>query len=1033
MSAFEPSFQAYLTNIRLAQQQNQHHDHRRALFLDLLRDGFGIKAADIEVEQLIKIDLRGRGWIDALFRNVIFEFKRDLEKEGEEGRRELRDYLSNLKYGSECIAMLTDGLLFEAYRLAPDAAVPTLQVLDTFDLNQHADDPAAVFLWLDAYLFSRTGIVPTSADMVQRYGAKSPTFLSAAAILGDLLRRKAQSPELRIKQQQWSAVLAKAYGTDVGSDDLFIRHTYLNQFAKLLAYTALGNVPRTDEELIHIVDGTAFHRWNVENVGEADFFAWILGPEVQQEALLMLRRLAHSLVVYDLTKINEDLFKQLYQNLVDPDTRHDLGEYYTPSWLAELILEEIDYSAGQSLLDPACGSGTFLFCALRRLAEKGMAGWELVDFALENVVGMDVHPLAVTTARINYLLAILPHMRGPRPSQKFGLVQIPVYLADALQTMERNGVHKDTLILPVDRERDEKFFIPESSARSEEDFNYVIDKMTELLIYSDQDLNFGLTDLFIQMIRERFAPVRAGIGEDMTPRYWLQNFRLLKKLIEEGRDSIWTYILRNTARPLVYSLSKFDVVVGNPPWVSYRFIKDKTYMQEIKGLTQDYGLLASEDVKLYTQMELATLFMAHCTERYLKPSGTLAMVMPRSVITGAKQHRPFQMRGFSRVLDLLGVFPLFNVPSCILIWRATTLHSNKIPTKAYSARFPAHEITLKAARAYLSMSEGQTRLLGEVTVASPHYYDQFKQGASLVPRNLCFVRPFQELGAGDAAANPTVQSDPDADEEAKAPWKGVRLQGKLHPKLLYATLLSKNLLPFGVRKLNLVALPMKVNAENRLEEAQPMDYFQWEASESIRTWFTPADQIWNELKKETSGFPHLMDQFDYQRKLTSQQVRDVYKVLYTSSGVHLAACVQDTYGDPPLVYGFPTQGFVHDSTTYCFSTINLLEAHYLCAVLNAPCVDDAIKEHQPRGKGVVGQRHVQRIPFEVCAIPLFDPANADHLELARLSQQAHDLVAQAIANGTISGQVVAARRGARAAAAEQIAAIDEIARRLLGL
>src|SRR6185437_2496762 len=73
-------------------------------------------------------------------------------------------------------------------------------------------------------------------------------------------------------------------------------------------------------------------------------------------------------------------------------------------WLAELTLRQIEYAPGKSLLDPACGSGTFLFTALRLLAERGTTGEALVDFALDNIMGIDVHPLAVTIARINYML-----------------------------------------------------------------------------------------------------------------------------------------------------------------------------------------------------------------------------------------------------------------------------------------------------------------------------------------------------------------------------------------------------------------------------------------------------------------------------------------------------------------------------------------------------------------------------------------------------------------------------------------------------
>ena len=137
----------------------------------------------------------------------------------------------------------------------------------------------------------------------------------------------------------------------------------------------------------------------------------------------------------------------------------------------------------------------------------------------------------------------------------------------------------------------------------------------------------------------------------MSLSYWAANLRLLNKLIHEGRNSIWAYVLKNTARPLLLSAQTFDVIVGNPPWLSYRFIKDKTYQAEVKKLTCGYELLGGGDVKLFTQMDLSTLFMVHCEATYLRPGGLIAFVMPRSVLTGAQQHRPFQGRGLTHVLD----------------------------------------------------------------------------------------------------------------------------------------------------------------------------------------------------------------------------------------------------------------------------------------------------------------------------------------------------------------------------------------------
>jgi hypothetical protein len=58
--------------------------------------------------------------------------------------------------------------------------------------------------------------------------------------------------------------------------------------------------------------------------------------------------------------------KVLYESVIAPDTRHRLGEYYTPDWLAAAMVEKaVDDPLQQRVLDPACGSGTFLFQAVR--------------------------------------------------------------------------------------------------------------------------------------------------------------------------------------------------------------------------------------------------------------------------------------------------------------------------------------------------------------------------------------------------------------------------------------------------------------------------------------------------------------------------------------------------------------------------------------------------------------------------------------------------------------------------------------------
>ncbi len=119
--------------------------------------------------------------------------------------------------------------------------------------------------------------------------------------------------------------------------------------------------------------------------------------------------------------------------------RHALGEYYTPGWLAERTLQNAVSASGQQagdlrFLDPACGSGVFLIQALRMIRADTPQGPPLSD----QVAGFDLHPLAVLTAKVNYLAVMA---RQPLPEA--GLF-LPIYRYDALNIPILRG---DTLVI----------------------------------------------------------------------------------------------------------------------------------------------------------------------------------------------------------------------------------------------------------------------------------------------------------------------------------------------------------------------------------------------------------------------------------------------------------------------------------------------------------------------------------------------------------------------------------------------------------
>nr|WP_237681970.1 N-6 DNA methylase [Agrobacterium vitis] len=101
----------------------------------------------------------------------------------------------------------------------------------------------------------------------------------------------------------------------------------------------------------------------------------------------MFREIRRQIDAYDFSEVREDILKGVYQELIDLETRHALGEYYTPDWLCERMMEELPLEQSSSVLDPACGSGSFLRAAIARLREQfpDLGAEKLA----EQVVGID--------------------------------------------------------------------------------------------------------------------------------------------------------------------------------------------------------------------------------------------------------------------------------------------------------------------------------------------------------------------------------------------------------------------------------------------------------------------------------------------------------------------------------------------------------------------------------------------------------------------------------------------------------------------
>jgi N-6 DNA Methylase len=884
---------AYCAQIADAIEKKSHHDHRRALLIDFLRKTFDIEVDEIELEKKVKA-AEARGRIDAFYKYVIVEVKIDLDSERADAMRELKKYFESRSNPGDYVAAVTNGVTLELYDY--DRQIREPHFLRSFEIVP--DDPAAVYIQLDELLASGEKIPPTSDDIVARFGIVSFNFFRSANQLEQAYDAVAEDSSVAVKFREWNSLLAKVYGSAVGNKELFLRHSYLSILSRAIVTMAL--FPKSTRSIAlyrDLLTGKFFRDRGILNLAEPDFFSWALDTTAEEPFFAVLDALFKRLGEFDWTKIGEDLLKMLYQELIDPSDRSGLGEFYTPDWLAELLLRDIGYKKG-TLLDPACGSGTFLFTAINLLREYGLEGKRLVEHVMDSIIGLDVHPVAVLMAKANVLLALAPELKGKRDFD----VHISVYMADTLQTAEKKG--KNYLAIPDGMGRD--FAIPLKSLELNRDLDAVIDYMTA---FARRAVG---SDVLMENARKGFlGKIKHFTDEEIN--LWNINFALMADLIRKRQDTVWGFILKNAFRPAYLRRTKVDVVIGNPPWLSFRDIAEPTYKERIKELTFGYGLLKANERNLFTQMDTSTLFFIHCKQEFLRTSGKIAFVMPKTTVLPSKQHAGFQRYGVSSIHDFSKVSVVglknqhfFNVKSCVVIddgKQAVT----KIPMTIWEGVLPRKNLTLGQVEHLLTSNETTHDFLAWDGTKSP-YYDRAVQGATLNPHTLWFVEPDSSVPLN--TSRPMLKTSQAAYKLCKEKkWK-LRVKGLVEKDFLFATALSDDILPFFIRNLTLCVLPISPRADRYVLLSS--EEILGEGFESASDWVRRAEKIFRKHSKDAKMTAQ--QYLNYQSKLSDQDPQCRFLVLYNKSGTNISAAYLSGSGSRKIGH-LPVRGFVAESVT----------------------------------------------------------------------------------------------------------------------
>lgn len=1026
-------------------------------FSQLLADLFSDVEAPIITEYLSGLETSisaqeaakcrvSRGRPDALFGNIVVEFERSFPARLKEAKRQLQNYIAILRANDAYrdvyfIPIASDGLSFRVF--APrEEAIPTeegvaLEEIEPFDARTRT--PIDFYYWLDRYFCRRIKREPKADNFVQDFGLNSPAFRQSSALWSQEVQRIKEQSDFKVIYDNWRKYLGITYGTAIGDESLFIRHTFLATLAKLIAYLRLSGSAAApgERETEEILQGTYFEKQGILNFLEEDFFSWVARGSTLAVTQTIVPRLVNLLFTYNLRELSEDVLKELYQSLVDPRDRHDLGEFYTPDWLAARMCHKLLSDSGEdSVLDPACGSGTFLYQTIQHKRKRLPPTRRSLEKILGNVVGIDIHPLAVIVSKMNVLLSL-----GDLFQKRGGPVSVQVYLANSIRHPTAQAV-LGSGGQPAERvELNNQIVLIPSAALSDPASLDAAVRVSDEFAKANRAAERLHRVPFENYVR-REAPGLAESEHVVDMLFGLAE--TLHVFIRKPEDTIWAYILKNQYKP-TFLKEKFDVLIGNPPWLSYRFVEKGDYQEFLKRLiVSDCGLLEGAG-HLITHLELGTLFFARCASLYLKREGKIGFVLPRSIFT-ADQHdrlRKSATRGritLTEVWDLEGVTPLFNVPASVAFGDVLSDATRKLPGLDFSgelnrknASWAEAEPALKIEKTTFHVVEqGKRSFLStsreKISSRRSYYQLFFKEGATIVPRNFWFVEFRGDARLGIDPKQPLVATDPRAEEEAKKPYKGTKLEGPIEADFLYATLLSTDLLPFGHFGFRPVVLPLVEDSEGY--ELLNRDHAHSRGFLRLASWIEHAQTTWVERRKEKAKRGDVLAWLNYRNKLTDQDPNAKYVVLYPKSATFLCAAVVPAraihckIGTQKLAM----QRFVADHVTYFFETSSASEAGYLTAVLNSPTVDTLVKPMQARG--LWGPRDIHKKVWEL-PIPEFKPENKAHSHLASLAERCATSVTDLIPSLAESGSIGRARSTVRQALKDELAEIDSLVKQIL--
>ena len=764
---------------------------------------------------------------------------------------------------------------------------------------------------------------------------------------------------------------------------LFALHTFIALVAKIVAGLALPGVSEDIKDtrinlrdrIQSLEDGTVFADAGIVNMVGGDFFSWITfdahWPNIEDPLGALIGRLGH--VSFDITKKSprsiRDLFKGLYEEFVPRELRHALGEVYTPDWLAGHALDQMDWSPGDELLDPTCGTGTFVLEAIRRrvVKERQEGDFLSAENLLRGLYGLDLNPLAVLAAKASLVIVLAERLDSN------DRVRLPIFLADAINTatVSDDGFFVHTL--PTEK-GDYDFKIPAAIARDAQLHEFFDTLRSHLVAGEDlASIQAGIAR-FTAGLSDR---ARAGIQETI---------QVLIELRTQNWDGIWCSILAD--RFAAGAIEPLSHIAGNPPWVKWSHLPPK-YAEFIKPLCQELNVFSDDYYVGGIESDISTVITFEAIRKWLSNGGRLAFLITGTVFSNESSQgfRRFSLDGRNqtcRVLcveDFKAVKPFAGVsnhPTLLILERGIPMtfpityrvwHSppsgvqfsngKEFRERARSVDLLARPVPGTDAGPWLKGSREEHllwRQLFDGSNASPYVA---RKGVTTDRNGIYFL----EVDGARARANGLVHvsNDPNAGRTPGIP----RFSMAIEPEHIFPLLRGRGLKPFSISpdpKYRILVPQRGMHGDERL-------HIDCDRTHKFLNRFQ------KELRRRGSYRRYQQGQPFWSTWSTGPYTFSPYKVLWKEmSGSRFCAAYIGSIDDPVL----GRKVAIPDHKLYMVPVNTIQEAQFLTGILNAPSIVRAVGAY-------AAQLSLGTSVIKYLNIPTMDLTNSNHARIIDLS------------------------------------------------